>query len=146
MKRKAIQAFTLVEVALALAITSFGIVAVLGLLPGGLTAARNAADSTITATIVQDMFSTLRQQSFTNTTLWGMNYSLANAGSATASYFDQAGNQTNASGPSSYYQITVTNLRVSTSMTMVKAMVVWPAQSATPMNTNIYTTTIANYR
>jgi len=143
MKRKAIQAFTLVEVALALAITTFGIVAVLGLLPGGLTAARNAADSTITATIVQDMFSTLRQQSFTNTTLWGLNYSLANAGSATSSYFDQAGNQTNAS---SYYQITVTNLSVSTSMTMVKATVVWPAQSVAPINTNVYTTTIAKYR
>ena len=143
MKRNAIQAFTLVEVALALAITSFGIVAVLGLLPGGLTAARNAADSTITATIVQDMFSTLRQQSFTNTLVWGNSFTL-NPASSVSFYFDQAGNSMTNSA--NYYKITLQSLNASASQADVKATVVWPAQATAPMNTNIYTTTIANYR
>ena len=143
MKRKAIQAFTLVEVALALAITTFGIVAVLGLLPGGLTAARNAADSTITATIVQAMFSTLRQQSFSANSLWGSPFSLTTAGASTSNYFDQAGNQMSTTN---YYKITATNLSVSASMTMIQATVVWPAWTTNSINTNVYTTTIANYR
>ena len=145
MTRKAIQAFTLVEVALALAITTFGIVAVLGLLPGGLTAARNAADSTITATIVQDMFSTLRQQSFTNTSVWGNAFTLNPANPPVSFYFDQAGNSV--TNNQNYYKITLQSLNSSASQADVKAMVMWPAWvNATPMNTNVYTTTIANYR
>ncbi len=57
-------AFTLVEVMLALAIVSIGLIAILGLLPTGLRSARDAADNTISATVVQDSFSLLRNSPF----------------------------------------------------------------------------------
>jgi prepilin-type N-terminal cleavage/methylation domain-containing protein len=62
------KAFSLIEVVLALAVAAIGMVAILGLLPQGLQASRDAADNTISATIVHDIFSTIRTMPFTNVT------------------------------------------------------------------------------
>src|SRR5437016_1960680 len=58
------EGFTLVEVMLALAIVSIGLIAILGLLPTGLRSARDAADNTISSTVVQDTFTLLRTNAF----------------------------------------------------------------------------------
>lgn len=49
------QAFSLVEVVLAIAIVAIGLVAILGLFPQGLTSGQNAADDSLLAVIVQDV-------------------------------------------------------------------------------------------
>ena len=67
-RKQSDSAFSLIEVVLALAVSAIGLVAILGLLPQGLQASRDAADNTISATIVHDIFSTLRASPFLNAT------------------------------------------------------------------------------
>jgi hypothetical protein len=59
-------AFSLVEVALAMAVTAFGLIAIIGLLPHGVQASRDAADNTMAATILQGTLSQCRSQPFNN--------------------------------------------------------------------------------
>src|ERR1017187_7839345 len=66
--------FTLVEVMLSLAIVSIGLIAILGLLPTGLRSARDAADNTISATVIQDVFSTIRTNQFAKVDLSGFGF------------------------------------------------------------------------
>ncbi len=54
--------FTLTEVTLALAIIGIVFVALLGLLPAGLNASRQAADSTVTAVILENLHNRLQNQ------------------------------------------------------------------------------------
>ena len=54
--------FTLVEVVLALAIVATAFIAVLGLLPAGLSQSRQAADSTVVAAIFEDLHNRLQGQ------------------------------------------------------------------------------------
>lgn len=54
--------FTLTEIILALAIISTAFIAVLGLLPAGLDQSRAAADSTVVATILEDLNNRLQGQ------------------------------------------------------------------------------------
>lgn len=55
MKRARHSAFTLTEIVLALAIIATAFVAILGLLPAGLDASRQAANATIVASILNDL-------------------------------------------------------------------------------------------
>ena len=55
-------AFTLIEVVLAVAIASIGIIAILGLLPNAIQSSRDATDNTLSATIAQDVFANIRSQ------------------------------------------------------------------------------------
>ena len=143
LKRKTARAFTLVEVALALGVMSVGIIAILGLLPSALQSARNAADNTVTATIVQDLFSTLRAQPFTTaslSSLGGSSFQLNNPANTGTLNFDQAGNVTNTSGSYlSYYRVVVTSAsQAPFAKANVQATVFWPAWSSShpPLNTN----------
>lgn len=54
--------FTLTEIILAIAIIATAMVAVLGLLPAGLNASRDAADSTVVASILEDLNDRLKGQ------------------------------------------------------------------------------------
>lgn len=54
--------FTLTEIVLALAVIATAFIAVLGLLPTGLDASRQAADSTVVATILEDLHNRLQGQ------------------------------------------------------------------------------------
>lgn len=58
--RRNCEAFSLVEMSLAIAVIAVGLLAVIGLLPQALHSARNAADNSLVATIVQDLFTQLR--------------------------------------------------------------------------------------
>lgn len=58
--------FTLVEVVLALGVIGFAIVAIIGVLPVGLSTGRSAQDETRAAQIAQDIFASLASQTQTN--------------------------------------------------------------------------------
>ena len=169
-RKQSDNAFSLIEVVLALAVSAIGLVAILGLLPQGLQASRDAADNTISATIVHDIFSTLRASPFLNATnvyslgftnevngvLTGptppvpcnlQTYSLPSFGQGAVAYFDKAG-FTPATRQDWYYKVTL-NFQPETvplaTVSMVMATVVWPALSASPINTNIFVTKVAQY-
>jgi uncharacterized protein (TIGR02598 family) len=52
--------FTLTEIVIALGVISFAFVALLGLLPAGMDSSRKAADSTVIATVLEDLHNRLR--------------------------------------------------------------------------------------
>lgn len=62
MIRSKTAAFTLVEIVLTLAIIATAFVAVLGLLPAGLEASRQAANATIVASILEDLHHRVQHQ------------------------------------------------------------------------------------
>jgi uncharacterized protein (TIGR02598 family) len=148
--------FTLVEVMLALAIVSIGLITILGLLPTGLRSARDAADNTIAATVVQDVFSTLRTNPFTNEDLTALGfpasggplpgYNLQINYPAITAFFDHEG-FTAATVADHYYQVnlTFTNQAPLGALSLVTATIVWPAHSKNPANTNVFTTGVAQY-
>jgi hypothetical protein len=139
--RNITQAFTLVEVTLALAAAIIGIVALMGLIVVSHRAARTAADDTIVATIVQDIFTDLRRQPFTG----GPGYNLAGAGTDTL-YFDANGFDAS-SGPAGnqYYRLHLEYGPdyATGSLAIVRAVVVWPSASTAPANTNVFVTKVA---
>src|ERR1700726_2048196 len=59
-------AFSLVEVVIALGVISFAVVAILGVLPIGLSTGHSAQDETRAAEIAQDIFSSLASQARSN--------------------------------------------------------------------------------
>lgn len=153
--------FTLIEVTLAIAVALIGIVGVLAILPQGMQSARSAADNTITATVVENIFSQLRTGNFQQgggtvicTDPTCSSYVQINLGKDSpveTFYFDQAGVITNASRVAwnTYYQMTLTYTNQAQQglplLSLVTATVVWPAQAQSPPNTNIFTTEIAQY-
>jgi uncharacterized protein (TIGR02598 family) len=151
-------AFTLVEVMLSLAIVSIGLIAILGLLPTGLRSARDAADNTLSATVVQDVFSTIRTQPFANVDLTAFNFTggpynlngnyLSPPLPLIVAYFDQAGFTVPlAKQPQdNYYQVSLTFSNQAAALSLVTATVVWPAHSVHPLNTNIFVTEVAQYQ
>ena len=60
------RAFSLVEVTLALGLTSFALVAVLGLMPIGFTSMREAVDSTVESQITREIRAKAQQTLFVN--------------------------------------------------------------------------------
>lgn len=58
------KAFTLIEVTLSIGIVAFAFVAMMGMLPVGLSAYNNAVDATIEAQIAQKLFSEAQQIKF----------------------------------------------------------------------------------
>ena len=152
------EGFTLVEVMLALAIVSFGLIAILGLLPTGLRSARDAADNTISATIIQDVFNSIRTNQFTNVHLDNLGfpagaYNLQNSyppgpPAVIVAYFDQEGFSPPATPQDRYFQVNLTFANQGPALpalSMVTATVVWPAQSKNPPNHNVFVTQIAQY-
>lgn len=147
--------FSLVEVTLAVAIIALGLLAVLGLLPQGLNSARTAADNTLVATIVQDVFSMLRSADFTSATLTNLNpssppfapigpYDLTSFNSTVVGYFDKSGLASSSGSADRYYKVALGFEPDGTlDLTRVIATVAWPALAAYPANTNIYVTMIA---
>jgi uncharacterized protein (TIGR02598 family) len=128
----------------ALAVISIGLMAVVGLIPQGTQAGRDAADNTIAATVLQDKLTELRQDALAN---WPPT-SLATPDW----YYDSIATNVPATAPTSdsYYHVHVflppgvNAVTTSNSLTIV-AVVSWPALSASPINNITNVTTIANY-
>jgi len=80
--------FSLVEVVLAVGVVAFAFIPLLGLVPMGLNASRQAIDTTVEAQIVQQMTGQAQQTDFSQ---------LANLAGTTVTCFDANGNVTTAS-------------------------------------------------
>ena len=89
-------AFSLVEVVLAMGVTSFALLGMVALLPAGLKTSREAADEMTQAQIVQYARNQLELTTFTNLSVW----------TKTPAYFDAQGLPTTASDPSQVYKAT----------------------------------------
>jgi uncharacterized protein (TIGR02598 family) len=90
-----VRAFTLVDVVLALAVVSFGMISMLGLLTAGLQTFHDAINATTEAEITQQLANQLQLASYANLTTNG----------ASTNYFTQEGVLTNAT--SYVYEATV---------------------------------------
>ena len=160
------QAFSLVEVAIALAVLAVGLLAIMGLFPQGLQASRDAADNTIAATIVQDLFSRIRSQPFnTAFTICTDQYPPGDPNypgckpsgiipplspnSVNTLTFDQDGFITNTTTANpqyrAYYRAVVYWGAPVGGVLPITVQICWPALTATPVNTNTFFTEIAQY-
>ena len=93
------KAFSLIEVVIAIGIVSFAFVTLLGLLPIGLTAFRQAMDTTVCSQIVQRVVNDAQQTDYTTLTTSG----------TTQLYFDDQANEvTAANANNSLYTVQVT--------------------------------------
>jgi uncharacterized protein (TIGR02598 family) len=142
--------FSLIEVSIAMAVAAVGLIAIIGLLPPGIQSSRDAADNTIAASVVQDVFSTIRAASFTDVDLntpFGFTgpgastgpYNLQNAYPATPNpvkaYFDLSGGPVPdpaATPQDCYYKVVVSfqpqNPPNPAVLSVVTATVSWPAK------------------
>jgi uncharacterized protein (TIGR02598 family) len=93
-RQRAVRAFSLVEITLSLGLVSFALVAMLGLLPTGLSTLRESMGQTVEAQILQTISSRAVISSFTNI-------------SATNLYFDREGLPVGSQG-SAYYTANLT--------------------------------------
>jgi uncharacterized protein (TIGR02598 family) len=131
-----------VEIMLALAVVAIGLVAIIGLIPQGIQASRDAADNTLAATIVHDTFAGLRAQVLEPTATWPPTLTAD-------TYYDATGTSNySTASPSTYYDVRLAAAQSTPNLITVSAMVMWPvkATGAKPLNTNTFVTTIANYQ
>ena len=115
-KPRSIQAFSLVEVVFAMAVISFCLVVLLGLLSSGLADSKKSNDDTNIAGIVWQVSNTLRSETTAN-----LSANTANLTVPGVYYFDINGQLTNAptasypaNSPSHYYTCGLTNSAATT--------------------------------
>lgn len=137
-------AFTLIEVMVAVAVVTMGIVAVLGLIPVSLKSARDAADNTQAATLAQDAFGDSRR-SVLALLVWPVAAPLPST-----TYWDAAGETRNlVLTPDGYFQVTLTwalSPLMPNSVLIVTATVTWPANApVASQNSSVFVTEIARY-
>jgi prepilin-type N-terminal cleavage/methylation domain-containing protein len=144
--------FSLIEVVLAVAVIAVGLMAVIGLFPQGLQSSRETADNTIVATIVQDIFGTIRSQPFTAVNL-GTTHNLSTITWSTIPipdvlWFDQDG-YTPATPQDQYFKVDLTfTPGIISNSCVVTAAVTWvvkPGMSTPPVNTSIFTSEVTWY-
>jgi len=130
------QGFSLVEVALALGVAAFCLLAVFGLLPIGLKTQQTAIEQTAATRIVSAVASDLRNtaRSATTSALFAITIPANTASSTSISYFDTEGRYSPAISPNSRYRLTVTfspNNTGGRRATFVHLLVSWPAAATT---------------
>jgi uncharacterized protein (TIGR02598 family) len=134
--------FNLIEVVIAVAVCAIGLLAVIGLLPHALESARNMADRTVAATMVEQIVAEYRAGGFDNIPLPG--------DPPVSRVFAQDGFTTNDINPP-YFRVDVTTADgVNSSVRVVTARVGWPVrppphETDPPLNSNIFITQIARY-
>jgi len=131
-------AFSLVEVVLALAITSFCLIVLLGILPVSLTTIKNASEETAGINVISTIVSDLKSTPSTNAASLVYGLALPTAGASVTNFVvDPSGQMlsgVNASG--AQYKVTVTMDGPTSQNTITGvARVSWPAQAVTPTAT-----------
>jgi Tfp pilus assembly protein PilV len=130
--------FSLVEVTLAMAVMAVGLIAILGLIPQGVTSSRNAVDNTLAATIVHDDLNVIRRTALT--VPWPPTVQPDTC-------YDAAGNQVPCASVDSYFHEHLISQASSVpNLLVVVAVISWPAKSASPLNNITNVTQIANYQ
>ena len=130
------QAFSLIEVVLALGVTSFALLSMVALIPMGLSSARQAADETTESQIIQFSRNEMELTSFTNLATW----------SATTNYFDNQGLPTTQGAPSQIYSVTyaVTNVAFSANGATANPILINTGPSNNTTNAMVVQVTIVN--
>jgi uncharacterized protein (TIGR02598 family) len=127
----AADAFSLVEVTLALGVAAFCLIAVFGLLPIGVQTNQRATSQTAATSIMANVVSDLRATPKANPT--SSQFAIT-FGTAKTLYFDGAGQFTTALGANSRYQVNVKwNSSGFTGLRYADVKVTWPA-AATAAN------------
>jgi Tfp pilus assembly protein PilV len=129
LNRSTKQAFSLVEVTLALGIAAFCLIAVFGLMPVGVQTNRNATSQTAAANITAAVVADLRGTPKANTTSaqFGITF-----GTDTTRYFDSSGKFTISPAANSRYQLSLRWYDSgSTGLRYADMQVTWPATATT---------------
>ena len=158
MRQNSCKGFSLIEVTICLAIIAVALIAIIGLLPHGVQASREAADNTIAATIVQDVFSSIRAASFGTVDLSAFSftpagpYNLQNPNAGVQAYFQEAGTPVNspATTPQDCYFRVVLNMQpqLTPARSVITATISWPVKPgmvAPFLNTTTFVTQVAQY-
>ncbi len=113
-------AFTLVEVTLAVGIMGFAFVAIVGLVPVGLTNFRQTKNASVASQISERMYSEVQNTTFERLTKPGKTWRLPVSdaeGASVVRYFDDQGQELGAYGPTALYQV---NVRVASATPFVQ--------------------------
>ena len=136
-RARSVQAFSLIEVVLALGVVSFSLVGILGLLFSGLTTFHRSMDQTVQAQIAQQIIGQAQLTSYGNLANFTTNY-------------DENGNGVAASDPTAIYTVTFALSNLSTSLSTNIAstagtnIVVQVWNKTSPSNTNFYSSILIN--
>jgi uncharacterized protein (TIGR02598 family) len=140
--------FSLIEIMLALAVIAIGLIAIVGLIPRGVQASRDAADNTLAATIAHDTFNGIRlqaQKAWPPTTL--SDPPLLLTGPQDICYDAAGTNQVDCiTSADRYFHVHLVPQSPSAALLTVSATITWSAKSTLPANTNFFSTQIANYQ
>jgi uncharacterized protein (TIGR02598 family) len=130
MKRSTVSAsaFSLVELALAIGIAAFCLIAVFGLMPVGVQTNRNATSQTAATNIIASVIADMRATQGTTSAQYGIQF-----GTAKTLYFDGAGQFTTLLDANSRYHVSVTFPSSPSGLSYADVKVTWPA-AATPAN------------
>jgi|SRR6184192_3510800 len=123
-----IDAFSLVELTLALGIAAFCLIAVFGLMPVGVQTNRNATSQTAATNIMAAVVSDLRATPKANTT--SAQFGITFGTNPPPLYFDVSGQFTTSLDANSRYQLNVT-WSGSTGLRYADLRVTWPAAATT---------------
>jgi uncharacterized protein (TIGR02598 family) len=126
-KKRFTSAFSLVELTLALGIAAFCLIAVLGLMPVGVRANRNATSQTAATNIMAAVIADLRATPKANNT--SSQFAII-FGTNTTLYFNGSGQFTTLLGVNSRYQLNVTWYG-STGLRYADLKATWPAAATT---------------
>jgi uncharacterized protein (TIGR02598 family) len=125
-------AFSLVEVTLALGVAAFCLITVFGLLPVGVQTNQRATSQTAATSIMADVIADLRATPKPPAINTSVQYQII-FGTAKTLYFDGPGQFATVLGPNSRYQLNVTFPWTSGNTYGADLKVSWPA-AATPAN------------
>ncbi|PYI91452.1 MAG: hypothetical protein DME97_14315 [Verrucomicrobia bacterium] len=130
---RATASFSLVEIAVALGITAFCLLAISGLLPVGEQTNRNATSQTAAINVLDAVIADMRAtpNALTTSTQYHLTF-----GSSQTLYFDGVGRFAGSPTPTSRYQLNVTypaGSGLTKAPTYITLKVTWPAQ-ANPAN------------
>lgn len=117
-------AFSLVEVALALGVAAFCLIAILGLMPVGVQTNRNATSQTAATNIMAAIVADLRTTPPAATT--SPQFAIT-FGTDTTLYFDASGQASTSLGTDSRYRLNITWNSAPTGLNYAVLRVTWPA-------------------
>jgi uncharacterized protein (TIGR02598 family) len=118
------QAFSLVELTLALGVAAFCLIAVFGLMPVGVQTNRNATSQTAATSILSDVIADLRATPRASAT--SSQFAIT-FGTARTLYFDGAGQFTTSLGANSRYRVRITFPSSPSGLSYADVNITWPA-------------------